>query len=102
MPNGTVKVSGQPFYSHPALPVFDKPVQWEPVDVKAAGGTLSLVRAKGDAGPTWSLVARASDGSELWTQPLPGEPVRWGLCLDRASRVVVALRDGRVICLGER
>ena len=100
MPNGNVTVSGQPFYSHPAFPVFDKAVQWEPVDVKAAGGTLSLVQRKGDAGPTWSLVARGPGGAELWTQPLPGEPVRWGLCLDRDGRIVVTLRDGRVVCYG--
>jgi len=101
MPNGTVKVSGQPFYSHPAFPVLDKSVQWDPMDVKAAGGALSLVEARSAAGPTWSLVARGPGGEELWTQPLPGEPVRWGLCLDRAGRIIVALRDGRVICYGD-
>jgi hypothetical protein len=101
MPNGTVKVSGQPFYSHPAFPVLDKSVQWEPMDVKAAGGVLSLAEAKSAAGPTWSLIAHGPGGAELWTQPLPGEPVRWGLCLDRAGRIVVTLRDGRVVCYGE-
>ena len=100
MPNGNVAVSGQPFYSHPAFPVFDKSVQWEPMDVKAAGGTLSLVQRKGDAGPTWSLVARGPGGAELWTQPLTGEPVRWGLCIDRAGRIIVTLRDGRVVGYG--
>jgi outer membrane protein assembly factor BamB len=100
MPNGNVAVSGQPFYSHPAFPVFDKSVQWEPMDVKAAGGTLSLIPSKGDAGPKWSLVARGPGGAELWAQALPGEPVRWGLCLDRDGRIIVTLRDGRVICYG--
>jgi hypothetical protein len=70
------------------------------MDVKAAGGTLSLVQRKGDAGPTWSLVARGPGGAELWTQPLTGEPVRWGLCIDRAGRIIVTLRDGRVVGYG--
>ena len=36
----------------------------------------------------------------LWEHKLPGCPVRWGLCIDRAGHVIVALRDGRVLCLG--
>jgi hypothetical protein len=101
MPNGAVTVSGQPFYSHPAFPVFDKSVQWESMEVKAADGMLSLLQHKGDAGAAWTLAARKADGTNMWEQPLPGEPVRWGLCLDRDGRIIVTLRDGRVMCYGE-
>lgn len=39
-------------------------------------------------------------GRLLWEHPLPGCPVRWGLAIDRAGRVIVTLRDGRVLCFG--
>jgi len=37
----------------------------------------------------------------LWERPLPAEPQRWGIAVDAAGRVTVALRDGRVLCFGE-
>lgn len=42
------------------------------------------------------------DGRLLWEQPLPAEPVRWGLAIDRNGRVIVSLRDGRVLCFAKR
>lgn len=39
-------------------------------------------------------------GRLMWEHKLPGCPVRWGLCIDRAGRVIVTLRDGRVLCFG--
>jgi len=39
-------------------------------------------------------------GRLLWEHQLPGCPVRWGLCIDRRGRVIVTLRDGRVLCFG--
>ncbi len=41
-----------------------------------------------------------TDGLPLWQHELPGEPVRWGAAIDRNGRVLVALRDGRLICYG--
>ncbi|MBM4017846.1 MAG: hypothetical protein FJ288_05875 [Planctomycetes bacterium] len=99
--DGTVTVSGQPLYSDPASPVYDKGVQWDPQAVTAAGARLTLVEGKGAAGRTWSLVARDEGGKELWSEPLPGEPVRWGICVDRAGRIIVTLRGGRVVCYGK-
>ena len=43
-----------------------------------------------------------SDGRPLWKRPLPAPPVPWGLAVDRDGRVLVSLRDGRVLCLGAR
>jgi outer membrane protein assembly factor BamB len=43
-----------------------------------------------------------SDGRTLWTQPLPAMPASWGLALDSAGRIVVALEDGRVLCFAAR
>jgi len=43
-----------------------------------------------------------ADGSVLWEQPLPAEPVRWGLAVDSQGRIVVTLRDGRILCFWKR
>jgi outer membrane protein assembly factor BamB len=96
--NGAVQVSGQPFYSRPGFPVYDGSVKWAPQVVAARNAELSLVERKGDQGSGWALVAKdLKSGAEAWAQALPGEPVRWGLAVDRHGSVAVALRDGRVI-----
>ncbi|MGH7361116.1 MAG: PQQ-binding-like beta-propeller repeat protein, partial [Candidatus Methylomirabilales bacterium] len=40
------------------------------------------------------------DGKTLWRRPLPALPVMFGVTIDREGRVLVALQDGRVVCLG--
>ena len=50
------------------------------------------------AGNSWPRTPRAT--SQLWEQPLPSEPVRWAIAVDARSRIVVTLRDGRVLCFG--
>jgi outer membrane protein assembly factor BamB len=37
------------------------------------------------------------DGSIMWKQPLPGNPVAWGLAQDRTGRIIVTMIDGRVV-----
>ncbi|MCX5685561.1 MAG: hypothetical protein NT049_18035, partial [Planctomycetota bacterium] len=71
-------------------------------EVKAADGTILLSKPKGIADGAWSLAARKTDGiMDLWTLGLPSEPARWGLCLDRDGRILVTLRDGRVVGYGD-
>nr|MBC8218388.1 PQQ-binding-like beta-propeller repeat protein [Planctomycetota bacterium] len=41
-----------------------------------------------------------ADGKVLWSRPLPGAPVIWGVAIDRDGRAVVTLEDGRVLCFG--
>jgi outer membrane protein assembly factor BamB len=95
-----VRVTGQPLYSTPDSPVFDRSAQWLPAVVRARNAEL-LFRSQGEGeGATWSLVARSDDEADLWVRPLPGEPVRWGLAVDAEGRVFVTLRDGRVVCFG--
>jgi len=49
----------------------------------------------------WELRALSrEDGKVLWQQDLAGEPVMGGLCIDRNGNVIIAMRNGRVICLG--
>ena len=64
--------------------------------VLAAG--RSTEAADGEAGGFRLTAIRLADGSPLWTQPLPAPASSWGLAVDRDGRVLVSLRDGRVIC----
>lgn len=50
---------------------------------------------------TWKvgLFDKAS-GALLWSDTLPVEPLRNGLCVDRSGNILVALRDGRMVCFG--
>jgi outer membrane protein assembly factor BamB len=49
----------------------------------------------------YGLAALAiEDGRVLWSRSLPSMPDSWTLALDSASRIVVALQDGRVWCFG--
>jgi len=101
--SGQVQVSGQPLYSRPEMPVFDNSTQWTPAVVAARNAELACVeRAEGGA-PGWRLVARApGQAGELWSQPLPAEPVRWAIAVDAAGRIAVSLRNGKVVCFGAK
>jgi len=56
---------------------------------------VCLVHHSGQA----KLVAHGrSDGGELWALHLPHAPVHNGLAVAADGRIVVALRDGRVVC----
>jgi hypothetical protein len=37
------------------------------------------------------------DGSVMWKQPLPGNPVAWGLAQDRMGRIIVTMMDGKAV-----
>lgn len=96
--NSQVTVSGQPLYSRPEAPVFDPSVRWTRDVVEAGNATLFCQRRPGT--DQWVLVAqdRASN-QPLWTEPLPGEPIRWPVALDAQGRIVVVLRSGQVLGL---
>ena len=102
-----VNVVGQPLYSDPENPVYSREVKWDTPVVHAKNADLSCHQRGGG----WQIVAtergrrglrapRASN-RELWAQPLPGEPVRWAVAVDAKGRIVVTLRDGRVLCFGD-
>jgi outer membrane protein assembly factor BamB len=96
---GKVTVSGQPLYSIPGYPVYDRSVRWEPMIVAAKNASLAIEQ-RSEKGAPWTLSARDAAGAELWLQTLPGEPVRWGIAVDSSGRIFIALRDGRVLCYG--
>jgi len=99
-----VQVSGQPLYSQPDMPVFDQSVRWSEMAVRARNALLTVERVRGSGKPGWALVARHSGGGAgeppLWRQPLADEPVRWGIAVDAQGRILVALRNGEIVCFG--
>ncbi|MHC4404902.1 MAG: outer membrane protein assembly factor BamB family protein [Planctomycetota bacterium] len=58
-------------------------------------------REKGVAGPCFAAAYAKTDGKPLWKVELPFEPRLGGLAVDRHGRVVVALGDGSIVCVGE-
>jgi len=50
-----------------------------------------------------ALVAlNIQDGEFLWEKELPVGAIRWGIAVDRTGRIIVTLRDGRVLCYGSK
>jgi hypothetical protein len=98
---GQVRTVGQPLYSLPSAPVFDQAIAWENPVVTTPNARLACQRKRGQQEGGWTLVAQDSQTKEtLWTQPLPAEPVRWAVAVDAQGRIVVALRNGQVLCFG--
>jgi outer membrane protein assembly factor BamB len=94
-----VEVVGQPLYATPENPVFErnKRLEWSDPVVKARNADL-VCRQSQDG---WKLVAQSSSANQdLWEQPLPSEPVRWAVAVDAQGRILVALRNGKVLCFG--
>jgi outer membrane protein assembly factor BamB len=58
---------------------------------------------QGASEPQYAVVSLAVDnGRKLWQQPLPAEATSWGLALDSAGRIVVALEGGRLLCFAAK
>jgi hypothetical protein len=66
-----------------------------PGSLALAVGANAAVVAK----PDQLTAYRLSDGEEMWSQPLPAPPVRYGLALNRAGDVLVTLQSGHILCL---
>ncbi len=96
-PQRRVVPTGQPFYS--TYPVYSKEVAWDAPIVAAKNVNLLCRQSQGD----WKLVAQdRSSKKDLWQQPLPAEPVRWAVAVDAQGRIIVALRNGQVLCFGAK
>ena len=42
------------------------------------------------------------NGNRIWSQSLTTPPLPWGLIVDRNGRIIVTLKDGQIICYGQR
>jgi len=80
------------------LGIKDKPV-WV-YDCKDSEALAVCSNAVIVAGKTQVAALNLADGSVLWSQPLPGPAVTWGLAVDRDGLVIVTLEDGQVLCFG--
>jgi outer membrane protein assembly factor BamB len=99
--DGQVRVSGQPLYADPDLPVYDQSARWQPDVVKAENAVLSCIERPGQAGRAWDLVARRTgDAAPLWSVPLPADPVRRAVAVAADGRIIVALRNGELLGIG--
>jgi outer membrane protein assembly factor BamB len=95
-----VAALGQPLYTTPESPVFDRNTKLDWGHAVVAAKNARLVCRPGDDG--WKLVAQNAVGDmELWRQPLPSEPVRWAIAVDAHARILVTLRNGQVLCFGK-
>jgi len=89
------------------LPPWPGSSAGSPVVVVTRSARLTCVGlrqgAKPQDRPLWQLVAQSTqDDKELWRQALPAEPVRWGTAVDAQGRTLVSLRNGQLLCFGEK
>jgi len=102
-----VRTTGQPLYSLPSAPVYDPSVRWiEPVIHAKNADVMFRPLVGKDQRKTpssWLVFAiNPQTKQELWSAPLPAEPVRWGFALDAQERLFVCVRNGQVLCLGRQ
>jgi len=57
-------------------------------------------RRKNTAGPCFVAAHSRADGKVLWKVDLPAEPRLGGLAIDRDGRIIFALTDGAILCVG--
>jgi len=78
---------------------------WKLSEMNVLGMVLSanaLVYTCEQKDKTYALCAvRREDGSELWTQSLPAQPLYNSICIARNGSISVAISDGRIICFGK-
>ena len=70
----------------------------------AANAAITVAEVPSVEAPTRYVLSAydLEDGNRLWEQELPDRALRDGLLVDRDGRVVVALRDGGLVCYGGR
>ncbi len=99
--SGQVRVSGQPLYADPDLPVYDQSARWQPDVVRTESAVLTCVERPGQGRRAWDLVARrTADAATIWSVPLPAEPVRRAVAVAADGRIIVALRNGELLGIG--
>ena len=85
--------------------------RWGPVDAEVLGLAIAanaiIIICEDHQGsgttPGWQIRALdKKDGHILWQQAIPSAPLLNGLLIDRKGRAIVVLKDGGIVCFGER
>jgi outer membrane protein assembly factor BamB len=97
--------------AHPPKELAAAPVlRWGPIPCEATAMALAknaVVVAsvdrkdfRADDAPIYSARALSrTDGKLIWEHDLPGEPLLNGICILAGGDIIIALTDGRVLCL---
>ncbi len=64
-------------------------------DVLLAAG----IRTAGDKAASSLAAIRIKDGTVIWHKKLPAPVVKGGVAIDSKGRIVVALENGKIICM---
>ena len=85
------------------LGIKDKPLWSYPPVADKDSAALAVCSNAVLVGRKSEIVAlNPKNGKILWSQPVPSAPVTWGLAVDRDGRVIVTLKDGQVLCFGQK
>jgi hypothetical protein len=94
-----VTIGGQPLYAHPDMPVYHTENRPAPAVANMSNSRITITEDITPNGRIWRLVSRGmQEDRPNWAITLPGEPVRWGIAIDKAQRIFVTLRGGKVVC----
>jgi outer membrane protein assembly factor BamB len=86
--------TARPFHENAAVVLAENAVV-------VAGADRQFADPEATPDETYGITALdIKTGKPLWEDSLPAGPVAWGLAIDRQGRVLVALQDGRLLCLG--
>lgn len=70
--------------------------------VVATVGTPSF-GANGSTPRNWRIkLFKLEDGSMMWEEALPCEPIRDAIAIDREGRIIICLSDGSIVCYGDK
>ena len=90
---GRFEIPDQPLWQYES----ENSYEWPPPQTALAVGKNAVVLAE----RLNVLAFDLNDGSVLWSKSLPSPTVSWGLAVDRDGRVVITLKNGRILCFGE-
>ncbi|MBN1909360.1 MAG: PQQ-binding-like beta-propeller repeat protein, partial [Pirellulales bacterium] len=78
--------------------LWESPLFKEPTALALGENAVVIAGITTEGKPAVTALA-LDDGRPLWTHPLPSKPSQWSLALDADGHIIIALQDGRYVCL---